>query len=211
MHAIVKIVGVTPEAIAKLHTVLKQPNLQTLGEHCQPGKENVTEKADKVPYIKLMDSKFHPDSGTYTVTLRFNLIIYSYKYGTDVSFVNGGCGVLPSTPLVFPPFSAFREFFKSIDCRLLPETETTENNTVPIDTIDATVEKLSPILGEQSDFDIRDSATGEIIIPCRRKITRTLIRKLAGSIKNLDFDNGNDSVIRVLKRVRDEFPGEEKK
>lgn len=211
MHAIVKVVGVTPEAIAKLHTVLKQPNLQTQEEHCQPNwgpdTTHIAGSKMKVPYAKLMDSKLHPDSGTYTVTLRLNLVIRSYRDGEDTSVEQ------EETPLVFPPLGAFSEVFKSIDPRLLPETETTDLKTKPIELIDAIVEKLTPgIIGEKSAHDISDGKTGEVIIPCQRKITRTLIRRLAENIRNLDFNNGgsSDRVVCVLKRVQLEVLREEK-
>ena len=206
MHAIVKVVGVTPEAIAKLHTVLKQTNMQTQSEHCQPNwgpdTTHIAMSPTKVPYAKLMDSKLHPDSGTYTVTIRLNLVIRSYIQGEDTSVDQ------EETTLVFPPLSAFSEVFKSIDHRLLPETETTDKKTTPADVIDDLAEKLSlSILGEKSEFDICDSNTGEVILPCRRKITRTLIRRLAERINNLDFNGGgsSDRVIFVLRQVQLEF------
>jgi hypothetical protein len=149
-----------------------------------------------------MDSKLHPDSGTYTVTLRLNLIIRSYRDGDDTSVEREG------TPLVFPPLGAFSEIFKSIDPRLLPEIETTNHKTTSIDVDDDLVEKIaSSILGEKCAHDISDVNTGEIIIPCNRRITPTLIRRLAKSIWNLDFNNGgsSDRVVCVLKRVQLEY------
>ena len=44
------------------------------------------------------------------------------------------------------------------------------------------VESLSQLLlGEQLRFDIESSQTGETIIPAKRKITMTLVRKLSGA------------------------------
>ena len=46
-------------------------------------------------------------------------------------------------------------------------------------------EALSNILlGEKLQFEIVNSQTGEIIIPAHRKITKTLLRKVAGANHN---------------------------
>src|ERR1700747_425723 len=50
-------------------------------------------------------------------------------------------------------------------------------------------EKLSNILlGEKIPLDVVNAETGEIIIPANRKITKTLLRKLAGVYDHIDID-----------------------
>jgi len=50
-------------------------------------------------------------------------------------------------------------------------------------------EALSNILlGEKIPLDVVNAETGEIIIPANRKITKTLLRKLAGVYDHIDID-----------------------
>jgi DNA-directed RNA polymerase subunit beta len=54
---------------------------------------------------------------------------------------------------------------------------------------EALTESLSNILlGEKIPLDVTNSATGEIIIPANRKITKTLLRKLASVYKSIEID-----------------------
>jgi len=60
---------------------------------------------------------------------------------------------------------------------------------------DQLTEKLSDILlGEKIPLDVVNGTTGEIIIPANRKITKTLLRKLAEAYDNIEID---PSPIRV--------------
>ena len=57
------------------------------------------------------------------------------------------------------------------------------------DLIDELTESLSNVLlGEKIPLDVVNAQTGEIIIPANRKITKTLLRKLAGVYDNIDID-----------------------
>src|SRR5690606_31830432 len=50
-------------------------------------------------------------------------------------------------------------------------------------------ESLSNILlGEKIPLDVINSETGEVIIPANRKITKTLLRRLAAVYKTIDID-----------------------
>ena len=54
---------------------------------------------------------------------------------------------------------------------------------------DELTEALSNVLlGEKIPLDVRNSATGEVIIPANRKITKTLLRRLSAISKNIDID-----------------------
>ena len=54
---------------------------------------------------------------------------------------------------------------------------------------DELTESLSNVLlGEKIPLDVRNRETGEIIIPANRKITKTLLRRLASISKNIDID-----------------------
>ena len=44
------------------------------------------------------------------------------------------------------------------------------------------------LLGEKIPLDVRNSQTGEVIIPAGRKITKTLLRSMAAISKNIDID-----------------------
>ncbi len=54
---------------------------------------------------------------------------------------------------------------------------------------DQLTEKLSDILlGEKVPLDVVNGRTGEIVIPANRKITKTLLRKLAAAHENIEID-----------------------
>jgi DNA-directed RNA polymerase subunit beta len=60
---------------------------------------------------------------------------------------------------------------------------------------DQLTEKLSDVLlGEKIPLDVMDGSTGEILIPANRKITKTLLRKLAESYDSIEIEH---SPIRV--------------
>jgi len=67
-------------------------------------------------------------------------------------------------------------------------------------------EALSNILlGEKIPLDVLDVETGEIIIPANRKITKTLLRKLAASYNNISID---PSPIQIkIQGIISEFSG----
>ena len=57
------------------------------------------------------------------------------------------------------------------------------------DLTDQLTEKLSDILlGEKIPLDVVNEQTGEIIIPANRKITKTLLRKLAAVYDHIEID-----------------------
>ncbi|MEQ9823332.1 MAG: DNA-directed RNA polymerase subunit beta [Puniceicoccaceae bacterium] len=63
-------------------------------------------------------------------------------------------------------------------------------------------ESLSNILlGEKIPLDVRNSDTGEIIIPANRKITKTLLRRLAAVSKHIEIDP-SPVRIKVMEIVR---------
>ncbi len=67
-------------------------------------------------------------------------------------------------------------------------------------------ESLSNILlGEKIPLDVVNSETGEVIIPANRKITKTLLRKLASVYKSIDID---PSPVRIkIMEIIDSFKG----
>ena len=72
-------------------------------------------------------------------------------------------------------------------------------------------EALSNILlGEKIPLDVVNSETGEIIIPANRKITKTLLRKLAGVYDRIEIDpspirNKINEIIGTFKKKFDEL------
>ena len=67
-------------------------------------------------------------------------------------------------------------------------------------------ESLSNILlGEKIPLDVVNVQTGEIIIPANRKITKTLLRKLAANYKHIEID---PSPIQIkIQQILDEYSG----
>src|SRR5947207_10383970 len=72
-------------------------------------------------------------------------------------------------------------------------------------------EALSNILlGEKIPLDVVNSETGEIIIPANRKITKTLLRKLAGVYDRFEIDpspirNKINEIIGAFKKKFDDL------
>jgi DNA-directed RNA polymerase subunit beta len=76
---------------------------------------------------------------------------------------------------------------------------------------DQLTEALSNILlGEKIPLDVTNAETGEIIIPANRKITKTLLRKLAGVYDKIEIDpspirNKINEIIGTFKKKFDEL------
>ncbi len=64
-------------------------------------------------------------------------------------------------------------------------------------------ESLSNILlGEKIPLDVINGETGEIIIPANRKITKTLLRKLAAVSKHIEIDPSPVRQIKIMEISR---------
>ncbi len=198
MHTIFKVFGVSTGAIPILHNALEQPGMRTQEGYRPPEGPSIPNSNGVVPYAAIMKSEFHPQSGTYTVTIWFNLVIKR----------------IDGTPF-YPPLSALEEVFKSIDLQLLPDSKAIEAEAEHAAAEKAReaarkdlVEKIvNEIIGETSEYDIVNSKTGQIIIPARRKITRTLIMLLSRHIADLDLSTSigtDDRVINILRRFQSE-------
>lgn len=189
MHTIIKLIGVTPGALSHLHAKLDAPDMRTQeGHYWYDGTLDPSGRGI-VPYAVVIDSRFHSESNTYTVSLRFNLIIKHQ----DKSFF-------------YPPLSALDEIFKSIDPRLLPDTKAVELETARAAAEDALAERISAeILGQACWYDIANG-TGELIVAANYRITRSQIRQLVSNIANLRLvpSDTDDPVIRALIRIQDE-------
>ncbi|MCS1411412.1 MAG: hypothetical protein M2R45_04612 [Verrucomicrobia subdivision 3 bacterium] len=66
------------------------------------------------------------------------------------------------------------------------------------------------LLGEKIPLDVINSETGDIIIPANRKITKTLLRRLAGAYDRIEIDpsptrNKIDEIIGSFKRKFDDL------
>ena len=69
-------------------------------------------------------------------------------------------------------------------------------------------EKLSDILlGEKIPLDVVNGRTGEIIIPANRKITKTLLRKLADNYSNIEIDPSpiRNKVLDIISSYEQKF------
>jgi hypothetical protein len=168
MHTIIKIVDVNPDAIPLLHNALKQPGMCTPEGYLPPDESSSPDSKGTIPFATIMESKLHPQSGKYTVTIWFNLTIEH----RDKS-------------LFYPPLSALEEVFKAIDIRLLPDAKAVELEKARAAAEDALAERISTeILDKTCWYDITND-TGEIIVATNRRITRSHITKIAGKIEIL--------------------------
>jgi len=87
------------------------------------------------------------------------------------------------------------------------EIEDRYNKTVE-EIQDNLTEALSNILlGEKIPLDVVDVATGSIIIPANRKITKTLLRKLAASYEHIEIDPSpiQIKIMEIIDQYRDKF------
>lgn len=110
-----------------------------------------------------------------------------------------------------------RDFEREAKSALTPETkkhakEVTEDHRKKTDELrEQLTEALSNILlGEKIPLDVVNSETGEIIIPANRKITKTLLRKLAGVYDRIEIDpspirNKINEIIGQFKKKFDDL------
>ncbi len=73
---------------------------------------------------------------------------------------------------------------------------------------DQLTEKLSDILlGEKIPLDVVNAQTGEIIIPANRKITKTLLRKLAAVYDHIDIDPSpiRNKILEIISSFENRF------
>ncbi len=110
-----------------------------------------------------------------------------------------------------------RDFEREAKTSLAPEAkkhakEVTEDHRKKTDELrEQLTEALSNILlGEKIPLDVVNSETGEIIIPANRKITKTLLRKLAGVYDRIEIDpspirNKINEIIGQFKKKFDDL------
>ncbi|MEO7676770.1 MAG: DNA-directed RNA polymerase subunit beta, partial [Verrucomicrobiota bacterium] len=110
-----------------------------------------------------------------------------------------------------------RDFEREAKAALAPEAkkhakEVTEDHRKKTDELrEQLTEALSNILlGEKIPLDVVNSETGEIIIPANRKITKTLLRKLAGVYDRIEIDpspirNKINEIIGQFKKKFDDL------
>ncbi|MEO7297282.1 MAG: DNA-directed RNA polymerase subunit beta [Verrucomicrobiota bacterium] len=110
-----------------------------------------------------------------------------------------------------------RDYEREAKAALAPEAkkhakEVTEDHRKKTDELrEQLTEALSNILlGEKIPLDVVNSETGEIIIPANRKITKTLLRKLAGVYDRIEIDpspirNKINEIIGQFKKKFDDL------
>src|ERR1700745_4400570 len=82
-----------------------------------------------------------------------------------------------------------RETLTPTETKRHVKTINEENRRKKDDLTEQLTDSLSNILlGEKIPLDVVNAETGEIIIPANRKITKTLLRKLAGVYDHVDID-----------------------
>jgi len=109
MFATIKIVGVTPDAIGRLHKLVA-------GTVCQTSEEITVNTAGgtsygKQKYVQIEESKFNGAHGTYAVTLKFFLSFVDHKKEYQT----------------YQPMMVMRSVLQSIDPKLVPAEETRED------------------------------------------------------------------------------------
>ncbi|MDO8513434.1 MAG: hypothetical protein Q7S37_02950 [bacterium] len=109
MYATIKIVGVTPDAIGRLHKLVADAVCQTSEEITVNTVAGTS--TGKQKYVRIEESKFDSAHETYTVTLKFFLSFMdrNEKYQT------------------YQPMMVMRSVLQSIDPKLVPVEETRED------------------------------------------------------------------------------------
>src|ERR1035437_3674907 len=105
MFATMKIVGVTPDAIGRLHEIVGSLLCRTTEQITISTNGGVS--AGNQEYVHIEESKFDGAHGTYTVTLKFNLVF------TD----------RPDDYLTYQPAPVLLSVLRSIDPNLLGDKE----------------------------------------------------------------------------------------
>lgn len=156
----------------------------------------------KYKWITVTSATYRPECGDYAVELQIEPLarLYEGNYGQ----------------VLYRSLGEFLKVLHAIDPNLLPAVE----KQVPTPEVAAdlkfrSAEKLTEelvslfdeSLGEKLAFDV-SSTSGEIIIPAKRKITRTLVRKLVANLESVDLGQTGhvwfaDIMHKALRKLRE--------
>lgn len=113
MFAMMKVVGVSSEALGALHQVVGRDDLRTREVHNLKD-SNQGDAHGRHPYVTIEDSKLDPKHQTYTVTLKVMLRFHFIRFNH------------PSEHHLYSPLRAIELVLKAIDPKLVPQDEVEE-------------------------------------------------------------------------------------
>ena len=115
VYQIIKVNGVSPSALAKLHEVLDGPQVKS------PYQRNYAPSSSDIVYAELLNVKWNKEYATYTVEIQL-CMRDSPKTGIGIIDKTSGhsvAGVM--NPVLYAPFSVLRAIYGALG--FYPETE----------------------------------------------------------------------------------------
>lgn len=210
MFATMKIVGVTPDAIGRLHEVLSQPICQTKERlHLRQGISglNKGECRGQFPYVTIEESKLDPEHKTYTVLIKVNLRFATHDdKETDNEYH------------FYQPMKVLRTVLQSIDPGLLPD----EESKIPMPGTarrfrleemkaqekaleDEVLEKVNSLIGKKPKMEICDPK-GEVILAAGevfRERGDHVWHEFTWDLERLSLPDSTDSFIITLREAQE--------
>jgi hypothetical protein len=199
MFAIIKIVGVTPDAVGRLHKILAGVDCQT--------KDEVTvnigggNSSGRQKYVQIEESKFDSSHGTYTITLKFFLCFTdrSEDYHT------------------YQPITVLRSVFQAIDPNLLPDKEVRlptpetarklrkEELGSKIEELETALKEKMASLVDKSTQTLLKTPDGRIILPGGEKVERHQHHwnLLNWDLMKLDLPDVDDKFVATLREAQE--------
>ena len=212
MFVSMKFVGVTPDALAKLHKVVKSPECMTQLEGVEINKAvgggDATTRQES--YVEIQESKLSPEHETYSVTVKVALLLKSSRnVGRD--------GQRKATFNLFTPMRVFDSLLKAIEPALAQDKE----YLLPADA--SSEEALAKAKLEDKQHEILDALRSKLSInTCPVNLftygdsSEPLLSKgvvlgsyqwhrIADNIRFIDLDDHpNTEFINVLREAREQ-------
>ncbi|MEK9195226.1 MAG: hypothetical protein AAB975_02530 [Patescibacteria group bacterium] len=113
VHQIIKINGVSPSALTKLHEILDGPQVKS------PYYRNHISSFSDIVYAELLNVKWNKEYATYTVEIQ---LCMKYSPGTGIiNKISGHSLAEIMNPVLYAPFSVLRAIYGALG--FYPETE----------------------------------------------------------------------------------------
>lgn len=204
MFATMKIVGVTPDAIGKLHNALSQPECRT-NERVWLSRYESGKSQGQFEFVTIEESKLDSQFKTYTVTLKINLnfLVTSEQRSADEY-------------LIYQPIGVLRSILQAIDPNLLPDKETRVPTpetarklrkaelSSKLKELETGLEEKMASLVDKSTKTLLKTADGRIILPSGEKVERHQHHwnLLNWDLMKLDLPDVDDVFIKTLREAQ---------
>ncbi len=202
MFAIFKIVGVSPQALGRLHGLVKSDSFRTKRGISRRVHYEGEERIGHHHYVTIMDSKCNTETDTYTVTLRVNLSFECLDLNPTREY------------RVYPPLGIFEQLLKAVDPNLVPEEEVTvtvgnaeggqieEKRRALIETL---FNEFQHLCGSSKEcpFEVTSIQTGEVIVHVNRMMTPTLLRRVFENAANLEFTGQDEEFAPAFRSAKE--------